>query len=133
MVQRNFAGQGENMIHASANALVAIVAAVLAMIALVEMLFWNKPRVHQRLGFTDSEAKKVAPIVANAGLYNAFIAAGLALTLYLPGDNTAATIFLLSCVVIAGIFGAITLKWTTLVLQTAPGLAALALVMLARG
>src|SRR4051812_11136055 len=107
------------------NVLVAIVAALHVLIASVEMLFWNKQFVHKRLAFTDSEARKVAPIVANAGLYNGFIAAGLIWALNFPGDGTPAKVFFLSCVLIAGIFGAITLKWTTLVVQTLPGVIAL--------
>jgi len=38
--------------------------------------------------------------------------------------------FFLLCVIVAGLFGAVTLKWTTLVLQTIP--AALALIAIRR-
>src|SRR5262245_43429882 len=114
-----------------ANVLVAIVAGLHVLISLIEMLLWNKAVVHERLAFTGSEARKVAPIVANAGLYNAFIAAGLLFSL-LSGDNTSLKIFFLACVMIAGIFGAVTLKWTTLVLQTIPAMAALLMVLLTR-
>jgi putative membrane protein len=41
-------------------------------------------------------------------------------------------VFFLTCVVIAGAFGAITLKPTTLLLQTLPGAIALAAVWMAR-
>ena len=46
-------------------------------IALIEMLFWMHPDVHWRLLFNAAEAEKAASIVRNAGLYNAFLAAGL--------------------------------------------------------
>ncbi len=114
-----------------ANALVAIVGVVHATIALVEIFFWKKRAVHERLGFTDAEAVKAAPIVANAGLYNSFLALGLLISGNLPPHSAGQVrTFLLGCVIIAGIFGAITLKWTTLVLQTLPGVAALIAVLL---
>jgi hypothetical protein len=70
-----------------ATLLVAFVAVIHVVIAVVEMLFWTREPVHQRLNFTAVEAQKVAPIVANAGLYNSFLAAGLiwALVSYTPG------------------------------------------------
>ncbi len=116
-----------------ANALVLVVALVHITISLVEMLFWNKPVIHRRLAFTDDEARKVAPIVANAGLYNAFIAAGLMWgVLFFPGDGTSIKVFFLVCVIVAGVFGAVTLKWTTLVLQTVPGAVALTAILMSR-
>jgi putative membrane protein len=78
-----------------------------------------------RLAYSADEARKVAPIVANAGLYNGFLAAGLLWGLLSTGDDTAIKLFFLACVLAAGIFGVMTLKWTTLLLLAGP--AALAL------
>ena len=109
------------------NVLVAIVGALHALIATVEMFFWKKRKVHERLNFSDEEAIKVAPIVANAGLYNAFLAVALFWSTQpqFPG-GVSVQMFLLTCVIIAGCFGAMTLKWTTLLLQSLPGAIALA-------
>ena len=115
-----------------ATVLVSVVALVHVAISLVEMLLWNKPIVHGRLGFTDEAARKVAPIVANAGLYNGFLAAGLIWGLFSSGDGTSIKVFFLSCVIVAGFFGAVTLKWTTLVLQALPGALALLFVYTSR-
>jgi putative membrane protein len=115
-----------------ANVLVSFVALLHVGISIVEMLLWNKPAVHRRLAFTDDEARKVAPIVANAGLYNGFLAAGLIWGLLSSGDGTPIKLFFLACVVVAGLFGAVTLKWTTLVLQTVPGAVALLSVWMSR-
>ena len=43
------------------------------------MFLWTKPYIYQRLdlGLDDLQARMVAPIVQNAGLYNGFLAAGL--------------------------------------------------------
>ena len=59
-------------------------------------------------------------IVANAGLLNGFLAAGLVWGLLFIADSLAVKTFYLSCVIVAGIYGAATLKWTTLVLQSLP-------------
>lgn len=115
-----------------ADSLVAFVALVQLTIALVELLLWNRPVVHRRLAFTADEARKVAPIVVNAGLYNGFLAAGLLWGLLTTGDDTAIKLFFLACVVVAGVFGAVTLKWTTLVLQAIPGGLALFAVWMSR-
>ena len=57
-----------------ANLFVAIAALLHITLCIVEIFFWEEPVIHQRLGFTLEEAIKVAPIVANAGLYNGFLA-----------------------------------------------------------
>jgi putative membrane protein len=115
-----------------ATALIALVALVQTAIALVEIFLWHAPRVHGRLQFTAAEAKKVGPIVANAGLYNGFLAAGLVWAVLSGSGRPGISIFFLTCVIVAGVFGAVTLKPTTLLLQTAPGLLALAAVWSAR-
>ncbi len=108
--------------------LIAFVALVQGIIAVVEIFLWNAPRVHGRLNFTAAEAKKVAPIVANAGLYNGFLAAGLIWAVLSGSSRPGIAVFFLTCVVVAGLFGGVTLKPTTLFLQTLPGAVALAAV-----
>src|ERR687885_43975 len=110
-----------------ANLFVALASLIHIILCLVEIFFWKEPVIHQRLGFTLEEAIKIAPIVANAGLYNGFLAAGLIWGLISGRTGDAVKIFFLACVIIAGIFGAVTLKWTTLVIQTVPGAVALLL------
>jgi putative membrane protein len=115
-----------------ANLFVVIVALVHILLCVAEIFFWKEPVIHQRLGFTLEEALKVAPIVANAGLYNGFIAAGLIWGLISGRTGDAIKIFFLACVIIAGIFGAVTLAWTPLLIQTAPGAIALFLVWISK-
>lgn len=107
---------------------IAIVAYVHIVISVMEIFFWENPLVHERLGFSAEVAYQVAPIVQNAGLYNSFIAAGLLWSVFTKEHTLPLRTFFLTCVVIAGIFGAVTLRPTTLVLQTAPALLALILV-----
>ena len=115
-----------------ANLFVVIIALIHILIFVVEIFFWKEPFVHQRLGFTLEEAIKVAPIVANAGLYNGFIAAGLIWGLISGRTGDAIKIFFLVCVIIAGIFGAATLTRTPLLIQTAPGAIALSLLWISK-
>jgi putative membrane protein len=105
---------------------IAVVALVQSVIAVVEVFLWTLPLVHERLDFTAAEAEKVAPIVANAGLYNGFLAAGLVWALLAASGRRGIAMFFLTCVVVAGVFGAMTLRPTTLLLQTLPGGIALA-------
>jgi putative membrane protein len=114
------------------NLFVAIVALVEIILCIAEIFFWKEPIIHQRLGYSLEEALKVAPIVANAGLYNGFLAAGLIWGLMSGKNGDAIKIFFLACVIIAGIFGAVTLTWTPLLIQTAPGAIALFLVWISR-
>ena len=74
----------------------------------------------------------MAPIVANAGLYNSFLAAGLIWSVVSGSGGPDIAVFFLTCVAVAGVFGAITLKPTTLLLQTVPGVIALAAVLTSR-
>lgn len=78
---------------------------------------------YQGLGLrlTKNDAVKIAPIIANAGLYNVFIAARLIWSVAAERNSLALNYFFLGCVAIAGIFGAATLNWKPLVLQTVPG------------
>src|SRR5690349_21678019 len=91
--------------------LVGIVALIQVAISVTEIFFWQIPKVYSRLNFTADDAKKAAPIVANAGLYNAFLAAGLIWGVLPASANHHIQLFFLICVFIAGIFGAATLKW----------------------
>ncbi|HBL13258.1 MAG TPA: hypothetical protein DD379_18035 [Cyanobacteria bacterium UBA11162] len=60
------------------------------------------------------------------------INAGLIWGLFSGKNGDAIKIFFLVCVIIAGIFGAATLTWTPLLIQTAPGAIALFLVWISR-
>jgi putative membrane protein len=104
---------------------VALVVLIQIVISIVEIFLWMNPKVHSRLDFNQCEAEKVYPIVMNAGLYNSFLAAGLIWGLISTVETSTIQLFFLSCVLLAGIFGAVTLKRTTLILQTLPSLIAI--------
>ena len=114
------------MSYSSANVLVGIVAALHVLNSIVEMLFWRRP---ERLALNTEDAEKVAPIVANAGLGTT---ASWPLDLSVTGDGSPIEILFLTCVIVAGIFGAVTLKRTTLTAPEVPGAIAMIAVWMAR-
>lgn len=69
-------------------------------------------------------------MMANQGLYNGFLAAGLIWSLLIQTNpwNIYVAIFFLSCVAIAGIYGSITASKKILYIQTVPAVIALILV-----
>jgi len=97
----------------------------------LEMFFWTKPYGLKTFGLTAEFAAQSAALAANQGLYNGFLAAGLIWSLLRKADAVAIQIFFLSCVVVAGVFGALTAKTSILYVQAAPALLALALVVFA--
>jgi putative membrane protein len=73
-------------------------------------------------------------LAANQGLYNGFLAAGLIWTFFISDENWQqnVAIFFLSCVSIAGIYGAMTAGKRIFFVQALPALIALAVVFLGK-
>jgi len=71
-------------------------------------------------------------MAANQGLYNGFLAAGLIWTFFISNTewNTNISLFFLSCVAIAGIYGAFTVEKKIFYVQALPAIIALVLVLL---
>ena len=68
-------------------------------------------------------------LAANQGLYNGFLAAGLIWTFFIPDPvwKTNISLFFLACVLIAGIFGALTADRKIFFVQALPALLAILL------
>jgi putative membrane protein len=112
-----------------ADATVALVAFLHLYFLVLEMFLWTRPSGLKAFGLTPEFAKATQALAANQGLYNGFIAAGLVWGLVLGGAGTAIKIFLLACVVVAGVFGGFTASRKILWVQAFPGIIALALVL----
>src|SRR4029077_8030592 len=112
---------------------VVLVAALHVYILVLEMFFWKKPLGRRAFGLRADLAEATAPLAANQGLYNGFLAAGLLWGVILGAAGFQIEVFFLLCVIVAGIFGALPASRKILWVQTFPGLIALALVWLARG
>lgn len=93
----------------------------------LEMFLWNTPFGRKTFYLKEDYARQSAVLAANQGLYNGFLAAGLLWGLIGSGGYDA-LIFFLSCIIIAGLYGAATVNRTILFLQALP--AAIAMVLL---
>lgn len=114
-----------------ATTLVAFVAIEHLYILVLEMFLWTKPAGLRAFGFTPEFAEQTTVLAANQGLYNGFLAAGLIWGLTSKEQGYPLRVFFLCCVIVAGIFGAITAKPSILIVQAAPALLALVLTVLA--
>ena len=111
--------------------LVALVALLHAWFLVLEMFLWDTPTGHATFGLEPTFAEQSKSLAANQGLYNGFLAAGLAWSLVAspPAQAAALKAFFLGCVVVAGVFGAATVSRRILIVQALP--AAVALLLLA--
>lgn len=112
--------------------LVAIVALLHVWFLVLEMFLWRKPLGLRTFGMTPEQAETTAVLAANQGLYNGFLAAGLAVGLVIA-EPTAFyfRFFFLACVIVAGLFGAVTVSRRILFVQSAPAVVALLAVLAA--
>ena len=110
-----------------ANIVIALVAALHVYFLVLEMYFWDKPLGLKVFNQTLEQAQASKVLAANQGLYNGFLAAGLAWGLYLGGSGFQIKIFFLCCVLVAGIYGAVTASRKILYIQAVPAAIGLAL------
>ena len=115
------------------NLLILLVALLHLYFLVLEMFLWDKPKGMKAFGLTPQKAAETKVLAANQGLYNGFLAAGLFWGLFQSvteqGDaGLDFKVFFLLCVVVAGVYGAMTASKKILYIQALP--AALALLFL---
>ena len=115
----------------AANIAVALVALLHLYFLVLEMFFWDKPLGRRAFGLTPEFAKASKGLAANQGLYNGFLVAGLFWGIWLGAAGGPVKIFFLGCVIVAGVFGALTASRKILWVQALPGAVALGLVLAA--
>ena len=110
--------------------LVGLVALEHIYILILEMFLWTTPRGLETFGLTLEEAQISAPLAANQGVYNGFLAAGLIWSLLHPDKKVAfqLQIFFLLCVIVAGFYGGYTVGARIIIVQALPAIIALAAV-----
>ncbi len=101
---------------------ITLVAVLHIFFLIVEMFLWTKPYGLKAFGLSKAQAESTKVMALNQGLYNGFLAAGLIWSLFGRVD---VAIFFLSCVVVAGIVGAISANKKILYIQAMPALFAL--------
>ena len=116
-----------------ANLLVALVAALHVYFLVLEMFLWTKPLGMKTFRHSIEKATDSAVLAANQGLYNGFLAAGLVWGLVqgTPAFAFQIKVFFLLCVIVAGVYGALTVSRRILFVQAAPAAIALILLWLA--
>lgn len=105
--------------------LVSLVIIIHVYIVYLEMIIWTTKKGIKAFGLKDKQfAEETKVLAANQGLYNGFLAAGLLWSLISIKVDVA--IFFLSCVFIAGVYGAYsTKKVRILYIQSIPAILAL--------
>ena len=117
---------------ALADVAVGLVALLHLYFLVLEMFLWDRPFGMRTFGMSPEKAAATKSLAMNQGLYNGFLAAGLAWGLWLGAAGFAVKAFFLGCVIVAGVFGALTASRKILWVQALPGAIALALVLVNR-
>ncbi len=117
-----------------ADFLTAVIALLHLWFLTLEMFLWQKPLGLKTFGMNRKLAKDTAILAKNQGLYNGFLAAGLLWTFALtdPTQAFSTRLFFLSCVIAAGVYGALTASPRIFWAQAFPALAALAFLFFTR-
>src|SRR4030095_14657421 len=89
-----------------ANIVVGVVALLHSYFLVLEMFLWDKPAGLRAFGQTLEAARASQVLAANQGLYTGFLAAGLVWGLSRGAGGREIKVFFLSCVLIAGLYGA---------------------------
>lgn len=112
--------------------LVSLVAIEHVYIMVMEMFLWTKPRTLKVFGLDKALAEQTKSMAANQGLYNGFLAAGLVFGLLHSNQvfGTQIQLFFLVCVMVAAVFGSLTVKKSILYVQGVPALLAFISVLL---
>ncbi len=76
--------------------------------------------------------KPTKGLAANQGLYNGFLAAGLIWSLFITNIDWSVNIatFFLSCIIIAGVYGAISASKKIFIVQAMPAIVALSIILI---
>lgn len=112
--------------------LISLIALEHIYILYMEMFAWTTLGKKTFKGAMDSALfEPTKTMAANQGLYNGFLAAGLLWSLFINDVNwqVNVAIFFLSCVSVAGIYGAITASKRIFYVQALPALVALAVLL----
>lgn len=113
-----------------ANVLIALVALLHVYFMYLEMVAWDTPAGRKAFGLTPEFSAASKALAMNQGLYNGFLVAGLVWGLWLGDAGFPIKVFFLSCVLVAGLFGAATVGMKILYVQAIPAALALAALLI---
>jgi putative membrane protein len=116
-----------------ATLLIGLTALLHVSFGVVEMFLWRTPFGMRAFRTTPQQAETSAALASNQGLYNWILAAGLGWSLVAPEPTAFAfRVFFLVAVIVAGIYGGMSVSRRILVVQALPAALALGAVLLAR-
>jgi putative membrane protein len=120
------------MIEIIIKVLVGLVAFIHCYILWFEMFSWEVRGKKVFTSFPDELFAQTKIMAANQGVYNGFLAAGLIWSFFIQNVEWSSNIslFFLSCVSIAGIYGALTVEKRIFFVQAAPAIIAILLILL---
>lgn len=112
--------------------LIGLIAFLHCYILWLEMFAWETEGRKVFRSFPKELFSQTKVMAANQGLYNGFLAAGLIWTFFIQNQEwqVNVAIFFLSCVAVAGIFGAVTASKKILIVQTVPAVITIGLILL---
>lgn len=115
-----------------AKIMIAVVAIEHLYILWLEMFAWTTAGKRTFKSMSADMFEKTKSMAANQGLYNGFLAAGLIWSLFISDEEWAGNIalFFLSCVLIAGIYGAVSVQRSILFVQALPAAIAMAAILI---
>ncbi len=113
-----------------ANILIGLVALLHVYFLVLEMFLWTSPTGRRVFRTTPEFAQASKTLAANQGLYNGFLAAGLIVGLAQGTDGFHFKLFFLSCVIVAGLYGAWSVSRRIFFVQALPAIVALILLHL---
>jgi putative membrane protein len=109
--------------------LTGLVALIHLYIVYLEMVLWDQPQGRKAFGTTAEFAAASKVLAANQGLYNGFLGIGLLIGLWLGDGGRTLVLYLLACMIVAGLYGAATVGRKILFIQALPAALALAAVL----
>ncbi|HDZ05335.1 hypothetical protein LCGC14_0069780 [marine sediment metagenome] len=108
----------------TAKIITALVALIHIYILWIEMFSWTTTGKKVFKNFPKDLFEPTIQMAANQGLYNGFLAAGLIWSFLINSTEWSANValFFLSCVTLAGIYGAISVSKKIFIIQSIPAL-----------
>ena len=112
--------------------LIGFIAMIHCYILWFEMFAWETRGRKVFQNFPKELFAQTKGMAANQGLYNGFLAAGLIWTFFIQDSvwSTNIALFFLSCIAIAGVYGALTADKKIIFVQTLPAIITIALLLI---
>lgn len=97
----------------------------------LEAFLWTKPKGLAVFGMSPEQAKSSETLASNQGVYNALLAVGLFVGLFLPElYRLTLWTYILSFIVVAGIYGGLTVSKRIVFIQSIPAAVTLAIILI---